>query len=224
MTLNAKAWIGLTALAAVMALVLFLSAGTLRYGAAWGYLAVFFGASLLITLDLMRTDPALLARRVRGGPAAETRPAQRIAMLCASAGFLALLVVPGLDHRFGWSRAPAAVIAAGDVATAAGFYAVFLVYKVNTFASATIESAGGQRVISNGPYAIVRHPMYAGSLLLLFGTPLALGSYWGLLALAAMMPALVWRLLDEERLLRATLSGYSDYTVAVRWRLIPGIF
>ena len=224
MTLNARAWIGLTAVAAVMAFVLFVSAGTLRYGPAWGYLAVFFGASLLMTLDLMRTDPALLARRLHGGPAAEARPAQQIAMLCASAGFLALLVVPGLDYRFGWSHVPAAVIIAGDVLTTIGLYAVFLVYKVNTFASATIEVTGGQHVISSGPYAIVRHPMYAGSMLYLLGTPLALGSYWGLLALAAMMPALIWRLLDEERFLCTTLPGYSEYTVTVRWRLIPGVY
>jgi protein-S-isoprenylcysteine O-methyltransferase Ste14 len=106
----------------------------------------------------------------------------------------------------------------------AGFYIVFLVYKENTFASARIEIAKDQRVISTGPYAFVRHPMYAGALLLMTGTPLALGSYWGLLALAAMSPFLLWRILDEERFLAINLPGYREYRAKVRWRLIPNIF
>lgn len=224
MSLNAKAWLGLGFVVAVMALALSLSAGTLRYWQGWAFLAVFFAASLLITLDLMKTDPALLARRVRGGPTAEREPAQRVAMFFASAGFLALLVVPGLDHRFGWSTVPVPVVVGGDVLTAAGFYAVYRVFKANPYASSTVEVAGGQTVVTTGPYTVVRHPMYAGSLLYLLGMPLALGSYWGLLALAAMMPFLIWRLLDEERLLSAKLQGYAEYRTRVRWRLVPGLF
>jgi protein-S-isoprenylcysteine O-methyltransferase Ste14 len=222
--LSAKAWIGLTFLAVVMALVLFVSAGTVHYWEAWFYLGVFFGASILITCYLIENDPALLRRRLRAGPTAEKEKAQKIVMLVASALFIALLVVPALDHRFGWSSVPLYAIVAGEILTALGFYLVFLVYKENTFTSAIVEVAPDQKVISTGPYAIVRHPMYMGGLLLLLGTLLALGSYWGLLAFVAMSPALIWRLLDEECFLSARLQGYSEYCRKVRWRLVPGIF
>jgi protein-S-isoprenylcysteine O-methyltransferase Ste14 len=223
-SLNTKAWVGLIFLIVVMGLILFFSAGTILYWQAWWYLAVSFGASLLITLYLSRYDPALLARRVSAGPTAEKEKPQKIIVLFTSLGFIALLNVPGLDNRFGWSTAPPAVAVLGDVLVLAGFYIVFLVYKENTFASARIEIAKDQRVVSTGPYAIVRHPMYAGGLLLMIGTPLALGSYWGLLAFAAMSPFLLWRILDEEQFLARNLPGYTEYRANVRWRLIPRVF
>ena len=204
--------------------LLLIPAGTARYWQAWGYLAVFFGASLLITLYLIKNDPVLLKRRLRGGPAAEKRPSQRIIMLLASLGFVALLIVPALDHRFNGSSVPLAVVIVGDMLAGLGFYIVFLVYKENSFTSATIEVASDQTVISTGPYAIVRHPMYAGSFIYLLATPLALGSYWGFLPLAVMMPAVIWRLFDEERFLTKNLPGYSAYCAKLRWRLVPGVF
>ena len=222
--LNTQAWIRLAALAVVMGLVLFLPAGTTRYWQAWAYLAVFFGASFLITLYLIKNDPALLARRLSGGPTAEKEKSQKIAMLFVSIGFIALLVVPALGRRLMWPGVPLPVVIAGDLLTALGCYIVFLVYRENTFASATIKVTGDQRVISTGLYAVVRHPMYAGGLLYLLGTPLALGSYWGLLILAATAPFLLWRLFDEERFLSKNLPGYAEYCAKVRWRLIPGIF
>jgi len=112
----------------------------------------------------------------------------------------------------------------GDFLVALGFLVVFFVFKENTFAASTVEIMKNQKVISTGPYAIVRHPMYAGGFLLLLGTPLALGSYWGLLALAGMMPFLLWRTFDEERLLSEALPGYLEYKSKVRSSLIPGIF
>ena len=139
-------------------------------------------------------------------------------------GFIALLVVPALDYRFMWSTVPLYTIIAGDILTALGFYIVFLAYRENTFASGIIEVAQDQKVISTGPYAIVRHPMYAGGSLYLLGMPLALGSYWGLLVLTSMVPFLIWRLFDEERFLSKNLLGYTDYCAKVRWRLIPGVF
>ena len=214
----------MVSLAVVMGLLLFLAAGTAHYWQAWAYLAVFFGASLLITLYLMKSDPALLARRLTGGPTAEKEKSQKVTMLFASIGFIALLVVPALGRRFMWSGVPLLVVIAGDILTALGFYIIFLVYKENTFAAATIKVTDDQRVISTGLYAVVRHPMYAGALLYLLGTPFALGSSWGLLVLAAMMPFLLWRLFDEERFLSKNLPGYAEYCAKVRWRLIPGIF
>jgi protein-S-isoprenylcysteine O-methyltransferase Ste14 len=224
MTQNAKAWLSLVFLAVAMGFLLFAGAGTLRYWQAWVYLAAFFGASCLITLYLIRKDPALLKRRLSGGPTAEKAVAQKIIMTFASVGFIALLVVPALDRRFGWSALPLAAEIAGYLLVAAGFAITFLVYRENSFTSATIEIADGQKVVSTGPYAIIRHPMYAGGLVYLLGTPLALGSWWALLAFAAMVPFLIWRLFDEEQFLAAQLPGYVAYRDTVRYRLVPGIF
>jgi protein-S-isoprenylcysteine O-methyltransferase Ste14 len=204
-----------------MAVLLFVPADTIRYWQGWVYLAIFAGASLLTSLYLLKKDPALLERRMRGGPTAEKEAAQKVIMLFASLGFIALLVVPALDHRFGWSAVPPSVVVVGDVLVAVGFYFIFLVYRENTFASATIEVAENQRVVSSGPYAWVRHPMYATALLYLIGMPIALGSYWGLLAFLFTLPSLIWRLLDEEKFLAKNLPGYREYQEKVRHRLVP---
>ncbi|HMK66363.1 MAG TPA: isoprenylcysteine carboxylmethyltransferase family protein [Thermodesulfobacteriota bacterium] len=224
MSLNAKAWLSLAALAVAMGLLLFIPAWSLHYWQAWVFLSVFMGTSALITLYLMRFDPALLQRRMKGGPTAEGRPVQKFIMLWASLGFISLLVIPAVDFHFKWSAVPVGVVVLGDWLVVVGFYFIFLVYRENPFSSATIEIAEGQRVISTGPYALVRHPMYASALLYLIGMPLALGSYWGLLGLAVMMPFLIWRLLDEERFLAKNLSGYQEYQKRVRYRLIPFVW
>ena len=222
--LGAKAWLSLALLAAVMGLLLFVPAGTAHYWQGWVYLALFVGASALTTLYLLKRDRALLERRMRGGPTAEKRPMQRFIMICTSIGFVALLVVPGLDRRFGWSEVPLALVVVGDALVAIGFSLIFVVYRENTFTSATIEVAENQKVVSTGPYAIVRHPMYASALLYLVGTPLALGSYWGVVPIAAMLPFLIWRLFDEEAFLVKNLPGYAEYRARVRHRLIPFIW
>jgi protein-S-isoprenylcysteine O-methyltransferase Ste14 len=152
---------------------------------------------LAITLFLMKRDPQLLARRVKAGPVAEPRPLQRIIQTLASGAFLAILAVPALDHRLGWSRVPVPVVIAGHVLVAFGFLVVFLVFKENSYAAAVVEVGAEQQVIDTGPYAVVRHPMYAGALVLLAGVPLALGSFWGLLVLAPFAAVIVWRLLDD---------------------------
>jgi protein-S-isoprenylcysteine O-methyltransferase Ste14 len=221
MTLYARAWLSLAVLAVIMGLLLFGCAGSLRYWQAWIYLLLFFGLSAAITFDLLRRDPALLERRMKGGPTAEQRPVQRFIMLGASAGFIGLLVVPALDYRFKWSTVPPTVVVLGDVLFALGFGFIARVYRENTYTSATIEIAEGQRVITTGPYAVVRHPMYASGIVYVVGTPLALGSYWGFLALGFMLPFLLWRLVDEERLLARDLPGYADYQKKVRYRLVP---
>jgi len=207
-----------------MGALLFVPAATTRYWKAWVYLAIFIGASVLTSLYLIKKDPALLKRRLRGGPAAEKETTQKIIMLFASIGFIALLVVPALDYRFRWSEVPLPAVIAGDLLVAIGFYCIFLVYKENTFTSATIEVAENQHVISTGPYALVRHPMYASAFLYLIGTPLALGSYWGLVALVFMAPFLIWRLFDEERFLANHLPGYMEYQKKVQHRLVPYIW
>jgi protein-S-isoprenylcysteine O-methyltransferase Ste14 len=222
--LNTRAWLALSVLGVVMSLLLFVPAGTVHYWQAWVYLSIFMGASALITLYLIRRDSALLQRRMSGGPMAEKQPAQRFIMLCTSIGFIALLGVSAFDRRFGWSVISLGRSLSGDVLVAIGFYLIFLVYRENTFTSATIEVAEKQTVVSTGPYAIVRHPMYASASLYLVGTPLALGSYWALIPVAAMIPFLIWRLFDEERFLATNLSGYIEYQKRVRRRLVPFVW
>jgi protein-S-isoprenylcysteine O-methyltransferase Ste14 len=223
-TLNKKALASVLIVVLVMAVVLFVTAGTFDYWQAWTFLAVYLASSLAITLYLMRTDPKLLARRMRGGPTAQTEPKQKLIMVLTSLGFVALIVLPALDHRFAWARMPTYVAVAGDMLVAFGFIAVLFVFKENSFSSPTIELAPDQKVISTGPYAFVRHPMYAGALVLLLGIPLALGSWWGLLIVAAMLPALICRLIDEEDFLAKNLPGYVAYQADVRYRLIPGLW
>ncbi len=223
-SLNVKALASVAIVVLVMAALLFVAAGTFDYWQAWTFLAVYLASSLAITLYLMKADPKLLARRMRGGPTAESSPKQKLIMTLTSLGFVALIVVPALDHRFAWSHMPTYIAVAGDVLVVLGFIAVLFVFKENSFSSATIELAPDQKVISTGPYALVRHPMYAGALVLLLGIPVALGSWWGLLIVAAMLPALIWRLIDEEDFLAKNLPGYVAYQSDVRFRLIPGLW
>ncbi len=223
-SLDVKAWLGLFFLALAMGLLVFVPAGTAYYWQGWVFLAVFFAASLVHTLYAMKHDPALLRRRLSGGPTAEKTPTQKLIMFLVSIGFVGLIVVPALDYRFGWSAVPTYAVISGDILIAVGFSIVFQVFRANSFASATIQVVEDQRVISTGPYAIIRHPQYAGSFLYLLGIPLALGSWWGLLVFAGVVPLLIWRLLDEERLLARDLPGYSEYQSKVASRLIPGIY
>ncbi|GAC1548216.1 MAG: isoprenylcysteine carboxylmethyltransferase family protein [Collimonas sp.] len=207
-----------------MAALLFMSAGTIDYWQGWLFMAVFMGASSAITVYLAIKDPKLLERRMNAGPRAEKEPVQKILMFFAVAGFIALLVFPAFDHRFGWSPVPATISLAADVFILFSFFLVFMVLKANTYAASTIQIAQGQTVISTGPYALVRHPMYAGALPLLIGMPLALGSWWGLCVLILLLPALIWRLLDEEKFLQKNLPGYAYYCRKVRYRLLPFVW
>src|SRR3984885_15148370 len=161
-----KAALGFAQLSAMLGLALFVSAGTLRFVEAWVFLALFLAASLAITVYLAKSDPALLERRTQAGPVAEKELSQKIIQGVASLAFVATIVVPALDHRFGWSRVPLPVVIMGDLLVALGFLIVFLVFRQNTFTSSIIEVTAEQRVIDSGPYAIVRHPMYVGGLVL----------------------------------------------------------
>jgi protein-S-isoprenylcysteine O-methyltransferase Ste14 len=216
--------LGFAALLAVMGLAIFVPAGEVDFWQGWVLLGVFGGASGLITAWLWRHDKALLERRVKAGPGAESEPGQNAIQGLASIVFLSVLAVPGLDHRFGWSHVPLGMVLVGDALTAIGFLVVFLVFRQNTFTAGTIEVAEGQRVIDTGPYAVFRHPMYSGALVMFVGMPLALGSWWDLLASAGLLPVLVMRLLSEERFLTAHLDGYADYLGRVRQRLVPLIW
>jgi protein-S-isoprenylcysteine O-methyltransferase Ste14 len=219
--LNTQIWARSISFAIALGLLLFIPAGTIRYWQAWIYLIVFFASSATITIYLMKNDPALLARRMRAGPRAEQETAQKIIMLFAMISFIGVFAASASDYRLKWSPAPIAMIILGDIAVVIGFFITFMVVKENTFASATIEVSENQTVVSSGLYSIVRHPMYSGGLLILLGTPLALGSLWGLALVALSVIWLIWRLIDEEKFLSKNLPGYDEYQQKVQYRLVP---
>jgi protein-S-isoprenylcysteine O-methyltransferase Ste14 len=209
---------------AVLAILIFLPAGTLDYWQGWTLLVTFAAASTALTVYMALYDRKLLERRLRAGPRAETRTSQKIIIVLVMLGSFAFLVFPVLDHRFGWSPVPPYVSIVGDVLIILGYLFIFFVVRENSYAASTIQVAEDQRVISTGPYALMRHPMYAGALLLILGLPLALDSWYGLLGIFGFLSVLIWRLLDEENFLTRNLPGYAEYKSKVRWRLIPGLF
>jgi protein-S-isoprenylcysteine O-methyltransferase Ste14 len=142
----------------------------------------------------------------------------------AFAAAIGLVIVSVLDHRFGWSDVPAWISVLGNVLVALGLMIDLIVFRENSYGASTVEMMAGQKVISTGPYALVRHPMYVGVLIMVIGVPLALGSYWGLLFMLLNVPILVLRILDEETMLASDLDGYSNYMQAVRYRLVPGLW
>ena len=215
---------GLLFLLGMLALALFASAGTLNFWQAWLYLAVFGLCVFLVTGYLVVRDRRLLESRLSVGPAAETQRSQQVIQSLASLFFLALFIVPGLDRRFGWSHVPPALSVISDGFVALSLFFVFLVFRENSFTSAIIEVASEQRVVSTGPYSVVRHPMYSGAMLLLVFTPLALGSWVGLPFAIPVILVIVARLLSEEKFLAGNLRGYAEYCRNVRWRLLPGIW
>jgi protein-S-isoprenylcysteine O-methyltransferase Ste14 len=201
--------------------LLFIPAWTLNYWQAWVFIVVFLTSVNAIGVYLSVKDPELLERRKKFGPATEQSPAQKIIMSIAILAILGLLVFCALDYRFGWSPVPAYVSLAGDVLVALGLFINLLVFRENSYGGSTVETVAGQKVISTGPYALVRHPMYVGVLIMMIGVPLALGSMWGSAILAIVLPGLIWRILDEEKLLKKELPGYTEYLQKVRYRLVP---
>lgn len=223
-TLNRRAFAGLAQLVVTLALLLFLPAWTLRYWQAWVFLAVFTGCVSAVTLYLMKNDPQLLERRVDAGPTAEKQTRQKVIQALASLTFVSIFLLASFDHRLGWSTVPLGVVIVGDSLVALGLGLVFLVFRANTFTSATIEVASEQRVITTGPYAVVRHPMYVGGIVMLLGVPLALGSWWALATVIPIAAVIVWRLIEEEKFLAANLAGYPAYREKVRYRLLPFVW
>jgi protein-S-isoprenylcysteine O-methyltransferase Ste14 len=218
-----KLWLSLIGSSAIIGLALFLSAGTIQYWQAWVYLGVGAASSVPLTRYIVN-DPILLENRSKAGPAAERRLAQKIIVSVIGLPCVATFVVPGFDHRFGWSSVPPWLSIAGNLLILLSMWMVYRVFKENSFGSATIEIGRDQKVISTGPYAIVRNPMYSSAAVYFIGVSLALGSYWGIIPAILTILGLVWRLFDEEKFLTENLAGYNEYRTKVRWHLIPGVF
>jgi len=219
--LNIKALAGLLYVFIAVSALIFLPAWTLNYWQAWLYLVVFMISISTVFIYLVKKDPELLARRVNNK---EETKSQKVIHFFINLAFAAVIVIPALDHRFGWSAVPWFVVIVGDIFVALGILIIFFVFKENSFTAATIEVAANQKVISTGPYARVRHPMYLGGLIFIVGIPLALGSWWGLLTIILFVPVLAWRILDEEKFLVKNLPGYAEYKKKVKYRLMPFIW
>jgi protein-S-isoprenylcysteine O-methyltransferase Ste14 len=209
---------------AFFGVALFLPAWTFGYWQAWFFIAVFITASIIPSVYLAVRNPAALQRRMKAGPTAETRPVQRVLISAIVLSVVATLVVSSLDHRFGWSTVPVWVVVLGNVLVFVGLSLAELVVVQNGYAGATITVEDEQPLVSTGLYGLVRHPMYSGTLIMMIGTPLALGSLWGMLAVALTLPVLAARILDEEKMLNEELGGYREYTTQVRYRLVPHLW
>ena len=209
------------AAALCLGIVFFVPAGTLDYWEAWVYCAVLFGTFFFVVSYLLKKSPELLVRRTR---LAEREPVQRRIIAVSGLVFLTGFLIPGFDHRFGWSYVPAPVVLAADVLVVAGYALVFLVFRKNPYASRVVEVIPGQELVSTGPYAVVRHPMYLGVSIMWLATPVALGSYVAFPVFLILPVILVFRIRNEEEVLLRDLPGYHEYMQKVRYRIVPGIW
>ena len=209
----------------LLALVLLVPAGTWRWPAAWSFIGLYVAFAVPVGAWLFRTNPELLARRLDWAQRAPKKW-DRVLMAVLIPVFVAVFVLAGLDFRFGWSDVPPLLSAAAFVLVAAFYVLLALVLRENAFLSRVVEvhPEAGHHVVSTGPYAVVRHPMYAGYFVWLLAVPVALGSLWALLPAALVAAAIVVRTVLEDRTFHAELPGYAEYAARVRWRLLPHVF
>jgi protein-S-isoprenylcysteine O-methyltransferase Ste14 len=226
MKLQSRLILRLTLGFVMVAAMLFVPAGSFRFWQGWTFLALTYIPIAYLSLDLSKRDPKLMERRLQSR---EQLKEQRLLVRALKLAFFAAFLLPGLDYRFGWSRrllgaVPLWLSMVSQALALSGLFLMFWVFRTNTFAARTIQVEAGQRVISTGPYGIVRHPMYLGSLIMWLSVPLALGSYVAWPAFALLVAFYVVRLLHEEKFLNRELPGYSDYCRRTPFRLVPFIW
>jgi protein-S-isoprenylcysteine O-methyltransferase Ste14 len=205
----------------ILGCIFFIPAGTLRYWEAWAWMGILFIPMLIAFMYLIKNAPELIERRLQ---AREKEKTQKLIIKLSFLTSLTAFLLPGFDHRFGWSHVPTSVVVIADICVLAGYLFFFRVLRENAYASRIIEVAENQPVIQTGPYAFVRHPMYVAVLVMYGLSPLALGSWWAMLAIIPLPIALVFRILNEEKVLKKDLPGYREYMVKVKYRLIPFIW
>ncbi|MEN6326834.1 MAG: isoprenylcysteine carboxylmethyltransferase family protein [Syntrophomonas sp.] len=215
-----KAYLVPVVIMIVMGLILFLPAGSLRYWEAWIWWSIISAITLSITVYFLKSDPGLLSRRMK---VKEKEPQPVIIRVLSLISLLAYLV-PGIDYRYHWSAVPVWIIITANALVFLGYLFIFLVFRKNSYASTVIQVEKEQPVIKSGPYAIVRHPMYTGLLIMQLFTPLALGSYWALIFSFLFIPVIIFRIRKEETVLVRDLPGYMDYRTETRYRLIPSVW
>lgn len=215
---------GFIMLIVIMGILIFLPAWTINYLQAWLYLLTFAISTILITIYLFKNDKELLKRRLNAGSTAEKEKSQKTIQSMASVFFCLIYIIAGLDYHFNWSNIPLYISVLSNILVMLGFFIVFLVFKENSYTSAIIEVGKEQKVISTGMYAVVRHPMYFGAILMLIFSAVALGSYLALLSVVALTFTIIARLINEEKFLSKNLPGYDEYCEKVKYHLIPFIW
>ncbi|MCX6676579.1 MAG: isoprenylcysteine carboxylmethyltransferase family protein [Methanothrix sp.] len=199
--------------------ILFALAGTLHYWQGWLYWVVLLMPMLYAVSYFLKTDPELLERRMKFQ---EKEPEQRTIILLGNAVFIAGFLAIAIDLRLhGLNQVSSSMVLAADAGVLLGYGLILWVFKGNSYASRTIEVVEGQKVITAGPYSIIRHPMYLGFLVMYLLTPIALGSWWAVPFFSLYIPLLVWRIYGEEKVLLRDLSGYYEYCQERRYRLLP---
>jgi len=205
----------------ILGLNFFLPAGSINFWEAWVYMGILFTPMIFVLIYLLKKDPELLERRMK---IKEKEEPQKVFVKLSILVFFIAFIIPGFDYRFEWSEVPFIVVIIADLFIFIGYLLFFLVLKENTYASRIIEVEKGQKVISTGPYTIIRHPMYVAVLTMYILSPLALGSYWAVLAILPLPVLVIFRIKSEEKILIDKLSGYREYTQKVKYRLIPYIW
>ena len=205
----------------VLGAFLFIAGGDFRYWNAWLFLAAFSVSIFLFGVYLFTTDKELLQKRLNSK---EKEEEQKAYTLAAGRSFLATYGVCGLDYRFGWSRVPLAAVIIALVIMLAGFGLFVLTMTQNRFASRTVEIQSEQKVIDTGVYAVIRHPMYTAAVLMFFASPVVLGSWWAMIPMLIFLMGIIFRIRNEEKILRAGLKGYESYLKKVKYRLIPFVW
>jgi protein-S-isoprenylcysteine O-methyltransferase Ste14 len=203
----------------VLGIMFFLPAGTLRYWNAWVYIGVLIIPMCIALILLIWKDPDLLERRLR---MKEKETQQKTIIRLSWVIFLLAFTIPGFDYRFGWTILPVWVVVCADLVILAGFFLFMWVMRVNSYASRIIEVEKEQKVIDTGPYSVIRHPLYVSNILIYLATPVALGSVWGFVAILPLPVLIIFRILNEEKILKNDLPGYREYQEKIRYRLVPG--
>jgi len=205
----------------VLLLLILIPAGTLIYWQVYLYIIILVVPMIFVLFYFLKNDPLFLERRTK---AKEKEKEQIIIQIVFSFIFLSGFVIPGFDKRFGWSDVPIYIVIIADIVILFGYLLIFFVFKQNSYASRIVEVEKNQKVISTGLYGFVRHPMYIGVIIMFVPTPIALGSYWGLIPMTTIPIALVFRIINEEKVLSKDLPGYKDYCQKTRYRLIPYVW
>lgn len=206
---------------AILMLVIFAISGSSAYWQAWMYFLTLLVPMVLVLIYLMIYDPGLLLRRLQFH---EKEAPQKLIIKLGTLTYIFIYLIPALDQRLGWTDVPALVSMVADIFVLLGYGTFVWVMRVNSYAARTVEVVDGQELISTGLYAVVRHPMYVGNILMYIATPIALASWWGLVPVLPFIAIMVYRIRNEEQVLMRDLAGYDAYMQKVRYRLIPGIW
>ena len=216
-----RAYLAAISAVALFCVMFFAPAGTFAYWQAWAYMGVVLIPMLFVMTYMLRKAPELLARRLQ---MRERERTQKRLIGFSTIFLLGAFLVPGFDRRWSWSSMPWWVVVAADLLVLLGYAIIFRVFRENQYTSRTVQVEQGQQIVSTGPYAVVRHPMYVGVLFFYLASPIALGSWWAFLPAVIVLPILVIRILNEEQVLERDLPGYTEYKQKTRYRLIPGIW